>query len=75
MLDSGSVYTWGLNSEGQCGFPDEDEILEPAELQIDETVVSLSCGYYHTAVVTGETYSFEYFTLYIRLIVNFIYLT
>lgn len=57
---SGDVYTWGLNTEGQCGFGDEDEITLPTEIDIENKVVSLSCGYYHTALVTsdGSLYSF-----------------
>ena len=53
-LVSGKAYTWGLNTEGQCGCGEEDEISIPTEIEWSKKIVSISCGYYHTAFVTGE---------------------
>lgn len=53
--EDGDVYTWGLNSEGQIGFgEDEEECSTPQLLKFDDEVISISCGYYHTAVVTRK---------------------
>jgi len=57
LLAKGKVYTWGLNTEGQCGCGDEDEITLPTELEFDSKVVSIACGYYHTAIITSESFS------------------
>lgn len=61
LTEDGDVYTWGLNSEGQIGFgEDEEECSTPQLLKFDDEVISISCGYYHTAVVTrsGMLYTF-----------------
>lgn len=60
-LEKGDVYTWGQNVEGQCGFNMDDEIKEPRKHNFDERVVSISCGYYHTALVTGKKVLFYMF--------------
>lgn len=50
----GDVYVWGSNSDGQLGLPDtNDNILSPVLLSFDQRIVNISCGYYHTAFVTG----------------------
>ena len=52
----GAVYVWGDNSEGQLGLgEDVPDCDEPVELEMDEKVKQVSCGYYHTALVTGES--------------------
>ena len=46
---------WGDNSEGQLGLGDSlSEVDKPTRLRIDEKPVHISCGYYHTAIVTGK---------------------
>jgi alpha-tubulin suppressor-like RCC1 family protein len=45
---------WGSNSDGQLGLPDtNDNILSPVLLPFGQRIVHISCGYYHTAFVTG----------------------
>jgi X-linked retinitis pigmentosa GTPase regulator len=54
FLAHGEVYVWGSNSDGQLGLPDtNDNILSPVLLPFDQRIVHISCGYYHTAFVTG----------------------
>ena len=54
FADSGQVYVWGGGSEGQLGLgAAEMEVPTPTLLDVDERVTCLSCGYYHTALVTG----------------------
>ena len=52
----GSVYVWGGGSEGQLGLGlSTQDVSEPVLLNLNEKVKGLACGYYHTAVVTGNT--------------------
>lgn len=48
------MYVWGDNTEGQLGLgEDEDEVDEPTRLRsLQEKVVRIACGYYHTALIT-----------------------
>ncbi|KAF6028536.1 RPGR [Bugula neritina] len=60
-IENGLVYVWGDNSEGQLGLGDGVSEAElPEQLRLDEKAVHISCGYYHTAVVTvsGALYTF-----------------
>ena len=47
------MYVWGSNSEGQIGIEGKSECPDPEELPIEDVVTYVSCGYYHTALVTG----------------------
>lgn len=47
------MYVWGGGSEGQLGLEDKTECPDPVQLDMDEPVTCISCGYYHTAIVTG----------------------
>ena len=63
LTKSGIVYVWGSNKEGQLGLGDEaEEISYTAEkISFEEgQVKDISCGYYHTAIVTeaGDLYTF-----------------
>ena len=49
------MYVWGGGSEGQLGLgASETEVPKPTQLDLDEKIVCISCGYYHTALVTGK---------------------
>lgn len=43
---------WGDNSEGQIGLGKESNALTPREV-VGKQVSWVSCGYYHSAFVTG----------------------
>ncbi|KAG7389827.1 hypothetical protein PHYBOEH_007222 [Phytophthora boehmeriae] len=62
----GSVFTWGKQSEGQCGlgYVDKDQVVPRRVEKLQEIaggspVVDVACGYTHTVVLTasGELYS------------------
>ena len=58
FLAHGQVYVWGSNSDGQLGLPDtNDTVLRPVLLPFAHQIVHISCGYYHTAFVTGTFYN------------------
>lgn len=53
-LAKGEVHVWGSNGEGQCGLDRKSGTTVPVPLKFDEKVEQISCGYYHSAVVTGR---------------------
>lgn len=59
LTEEGQLYTWGSNSEGQIGHRDEiddDSCIIPRKVKLRGKVVSVACGYYHMAVVTGQLF-------------------
>lgn len=54
LTGSHNVWVWGDNTEGQLGLGDGvSEVEKPTKLKLDDKPVHISCGYYHTAIVTG----------------------
>ncbi|GLH14493.1 Probable E3 ubiquitin-protein ligase HERC2 [Gryllus bimaculatus] len=52
---SGRVFVWGSNADGQLGLGNAHETVPfPQQLPFSHQVVHISCGYYHTAMVTAE---------------------
>ena len=45
---------FGSGSEGQLGLGETTETDIPRPLSVGAPVKQVSCGYYHTAIVTGE---------------------
>ncbi|XP_063598424.1 X-linked retinitis pigmentosa GTPase regulator-like [Penaeus indicus] len=58
LADTGELYVWGSNTEGQLGL-DSEEVFMPTLLTLPEHVVGIACGYYHTVAITesGEAYT------------------
>lgn len=56
ISDTGTLYAWGSNTNGQLGLGDLEERLLPTEVELqgDETVVSVSAGTSHTLVLTAD---------------------
>lgn len=45
---------WGDNSEGQIGLADETNVCVPHEVNIGKPISWISCGYYHSALITRK---------------------
>jgi Ca2+-binding RTX toxin-like protein len=56
VSDTGTLYAWGSNSNGQLGLGDRDTRLEPTvvEALAHETVVSVSSGTSFTLALTAD---------------------
>jgi len=64
LTNKGEVYTCGFGGMGQLGHGNTDDKLTPTKIASlnGKTIVFISAGQYHTAVVTstGELYTFGY---------------
>ena len=62
ISDTGTLYAWGSNTNGQLGLGDRDERHTPTEVTAlsDETVIEISSDVSHTLVLTesGAVYAF-----------------
>lgn len=54
ILEDGQLFVWGDNSEGQIGLADEACVSVPCQVDVGKPVSSISCGYYHSALITGK---------------------
>lgn len=50
---------WGDNSEGQIGLADKTCVSVPCQVDVGKPVSSISCGYYHSAFITGKLMRIE----------------
>uniref|UniRef100_A0A667XTT5 X-linked retinitis pigmentosa GTPase regulator n=1 Tax=Myripristis murdjan TaxID=586833 RepID=A0A667XTT5_9TELE len=58
LTESGKLFMWGDNAEGQIGLGKESHASRPREVSVGRPVAWVSCGYYHSAFVTaGELFS------------------
>jgi X-linked retinitis pigmentosa GTPase regulator len=53
LTTNGCLYMWGSDSEGQLGLASEGR-MTPTVLDIGYRIKHVSCGYYHTAIVTSK---------------------
>lgn len=54
ITESGKLFMWGDNTEGQIGLGKESHASSPQEISVGQPISWVSCGYYHSALVTGE---------------------
>lgn len=54
-VEDGRLFMWGDNSVGQIGLGNEGFAAEPREVNVGKVVMWVSCGYHHSAFVTGTT--------------------
>lgn len=60
LTESGKLFMWGDNTEGQIGLGKESHASSPQEVSVGQPISWVSCGYYHSAFVTvdGALYTF-----------------
>ncbi|XP_076022090.1 X-linked retinitis pigmentosa GTPase regulator-like isoform X2 [Genypterus blacodes] len=60
LTESGKLFMWGDNTEGQVGLGNKNQVSSPQEVSVGQPVAWVSCGYYHSALVTvdGTLYTF-----------------
>lgn len=60
LTESGKLFMWGDNSEGQVGLGKQSHASTPQEVGVGRGISWVSCGYYHSAFVTvdGGLYTF-----------------
>ncbi|XP_025928583.1 X-linked retinitis pigmentosa GTPase regulator isoform X2 [Apteryx rowi] len=52
ITEDGQLFMWGDNSEGQIGLANEASVCVPSQVVVGKPVSSVSCGYYHSALIT-----------------------
>ena len=60
LTEAGVLYSWGKNSQGQCGVGSTDDLLRPAAVQIKgEGLIRVAAGWEHSLGLTksGVVYS------------------
>ncbi|XP_060689029.1 X-linked retinitis pigmentosa GTPase regulator-like isoform X2 [Hemiscyllium ocellatum] len=60
LTESGKLFMWGDNSEGQIGLDTKNNASVPHQVDVGKPISWVSCGYYHSAFVTddGQLYTF-----------------
>ena len=54
LADDGSLYVWGINDNGELGIGSILEQPIPKKLELNFKVKFVSCGYYHTALISSN---------------------
>ncbi|WP_291297534.1 TIGR03118 family protein [Elioraea sp.] len=56
ITDTGALYAWGQNSNGQLGMGDLTNRLEPARVEVlaGKTIVAIATGTSHTLALTAD---------------------
>ncbi|KAM4601976.1 retinitis pigmentosa GTPase regulator b [Polymixia lowei] len=54
LTESGKLFMWGDNTEGQIGLGKESNATTPQQISVGQPITWISCGYYHSAFVTGN---------------------
>ncbi|CAE7237268.1 UVR8 [Symbiodinium sp. CCMP2592] len=63
ITESGELWTWGCNDDGQLGVGDTKDRAAPVKVSVNgQKVVAVAAGYWHTAVITesGELWTWGY---------------
>ncbi|CAE7831111.1 UVR8, partial [Symbiodinium necroappetens] len=55
ITDSGELWTWGRNSEGQLGIGDTTNRHTPAKVSVNgQKIVAVAAGFWHTSAITDS---------------------
>jgi X-linked retinitis pigmentosa GTPase regulator len=53
IIENGDLFVWGINDNGELGIGKVNEINIPKRLDLGFGISFVSCGYYHTAIISG----------------------
>ena len=56
------MYVWGVNENGELGVGKGNEISTPKRLDVNFKVSFVSCGYYHSALISSILFCFDIFS-------------
>lgn len=56
LSQSGEVYSWGINSDGQLGHGHKSDIKIPKKLDFAYKIKDIACGDSHSVMLTGSFY-------------------
>lgn len=48
------MYVWGINDNGEIGLGKINEQSSPKIIDLGVKISFVSCGYYHTALITSK---------------------
>ena len=65
------MYVWGVNENGELGVGKGNEISTPKRLDLNFKVSFVSCGYYHSALISSSLFCFDVFFLSLMAMKNF----
>jgi hypothetical protein len=54
QLESGDLYAWGINDNGELGLRNSEEVNTPQRVDVSFLVDFVACGYYHTAIISNK---------------------
>jgi alpha-tubulin suppressor-like RCC1 family protein len=56
LTESGALYAWGGNSDGELGLREDFSVLTPTRVAPPSTspIVDIACGHYHTLLITED---------------------
>lgn len=54
LTKTGDLYVWGINDNGELGIGKATELNTPKRLDLNFRIDMVSCGYYHTAIVSKK---------------------
>ena len=54
VVDSGHLYTWGYGGDGALGHGDEQNQPLPRLVENQRSVVAITSGWHHTAILTND---------------------
>jgi serine/threonine protein kinase len=55
LTESGRVYSWGYNSDGQLGIGNRDDSNTPKPIDLNAIIIQrLSCGEYHSLLLSND---------------------
>ncbi len=64
FIETGELYVWGMNDTGQSCIKKLEEVKKPTLVtDFNHKISLIACGYYHTAVITGQFFCYRTFKL------------